>query len=95
MEMNVFHAALEFAFGEQEWPDLNAIPHRSMVAVRRQDEPTLQSGLLSDTLEAMLRHHNRFNERVNHASPMICWSASVISVSVAKELKVNAQLYDS
>ena len=31
MEMNVFHVALKFAFGEQEWPDLNAIPHRPMV----------------------------------------------------------------
>jgi hypothetical protein len=37
MEMNVFHVALKCAFGEQEWPDLNAILHRSMVAARRQD----------------------------------------------------------
>ena len=40
MEVDVFQVTLELAFGEQEWPDLNAIPHRSMVAAGRQDEAT-------------------------------------------------------
>jgi hypothetical protein len=40
MEVNVLQVALEFAFGKQEWPDLNAIPHRSMISTGRQDEAT-------------------------------------------------------
>ena len=40
MKVDVFQVTLELAFGEQEWPDLNAIPHRSMVAAGRQDEAT-------------------------------------------------------
>ena len=27
MEVDVFQVTLEFAFGEQEWPDLNAVLH--------------------------------------------------------------------